>query len=73
MAQVYGGTPTNISHTASNAAPWSVIPADNKLIMRTMVAGIVEEKLQSSELKYPDVSIEDMVKTKERQNILQNE
>ena len=62
-----------IQNTATENAPWYVIPADNKPIMRAMVAGIVAEKLMSLNLKYPNVVAEDLAKMTEAKNILENE
>lgn len=62
-----------IQNTATENAPWYVIPADNKPIMRAMVAGIVAEKLMSLNLKYPNVEAEDLAKMTEAKNILENE
>jgi len=62
-----------IQNTATENAPWYVIPADNKPIMRSMVASIVAEKLMSLNLKYPNVGTEDLAKMTEAKNILENE
>ena len=45
-----------IHATASNWAPWYVIPADNKWIMRTIVSTIVTETILSLKLELPQVS-----------------
>ena len=44
-----------IRHTASEEAPWYVVPADNKWFTRLVVAAAVIETLDSLELKYPEV------------------
>lgn len=62
-----------ISKTASEKAPWYVIPADNKPIMRAMVASIVAEKLKSIDLKYPTVGPAEQAEMVEAKNILENE
>ncbi len=62
-----------ISKTASDIAPWYVIPADNKPIMRAMVASIVAEKLQSLDLKYPTVGPAEQAEMVEAKKILENE
>lgn len=51
-----------IRHTASEHAPWYVIPADNKWFTRMVVAEIVVETLQSLDLAFPKV---DAAKRKE--------
>ena len=44
-----------IRHTASDEAPWYVVPADNKWFTRAVVAAAVIETLASLDLKYPEV------------------
>ena len=44
-----------IRHTASDHAPWYVVPADNKWFTRVVVAAAVIETLASLDLKYPKV------------------
>ena len=45
-----------IRNTATKAAPWYVVPADNKWFTRVVVAAAVIEALDSLNLKYPKVS-----------------
>ena len=45
-----------IRNTATKAAPWYVVPADNKWFTRVLVAAAVIEVLDSLDLKYPKVS-----------------
>jgi len=47
-----------IQHTATQEAPWYVVPADNKWFTRLVVAAAVIEKLSSLDLHYPKVSKE---------------
>ena len=47
-----------IQNTATKAAPWYVVPADNKWFTRVIVAAAVIEALDSLDLKYPEVSKE---------------
>jgi len=47
-----------INATATEWAPWYVIPADNKWIMRTIVSTIVTETILSLKLEPPKVSEE---------------
>ena len=47
-----------LTKTSSEHAPWYVIPADHKYVMRTMVAGIVVRVIQSLDLSYPTVGPE---------------
>jgi PPK2 family polyphosphate:nucleotide phosphotransferase len=44
-----------IRNTASEAAPWYVVPADNKWFTRLVVSSVVIETLSSLDLKYPEV------------------
>jgi|SRR5208337_961305 len=45
-----------IRHTATEHAPWYVVPADNKWFTRLVVAQAVVHALDSMNLKYPKVS-----------------
>jgi PPK2 family polyphosphate:nucleotide phosphotransferase len=47
-----------INATATNYAPWYVIPADNKAIMRTIVSTIVTESILSLNLEPPVITDE---------------
>lgn len=47
-----------IQHTASQAAPWYVVPADNKWFTRVVVVAAVVETLASLNLVYPQVGKE---------------
>ncbi len=44
-----------IQHTASDAAPWYVVPADHKWFTRLVVAGAIIEALEGLDLHYPTV------------------
>ena len=44
-----------IRHTATDEAPWYVVPADNKWFTRLVVAAAVIDALDSLDLRYPDV------------------
>lgn len=45
-----------LSQTSTTAAPWFVIPADNKWYMRAAIADIIASRLESLELQYPEVA-----------------
>jgi PPK2 family polyphosphate:nucleotide phosphotransferase len=45
-----------IRHTATDYAPWYVIPADHKWFARFVVAEVIVEALDSLELSYPTVN-----------------
>jgi PPK2 family polyphosphate:nucleotide phosphotransferase len=47
-----------IRHTASDEAPWFVVPADHKWFTRLVVAAAVVEGLKSLNLSYPTVGKE---------------
>jgi PPK2 family polyphosphate:nucleotide phosphotransferase len=51
-----------IRHTATEHAPWYVVPADNKWFTRLVVAEVIVETLESLRLSYPQV---DAAKRKE--------
>src|SRR2546429_1947845 len=44
-----------IRHTATDCAPWHVVPADHKWFTRLVVAEVIVDALESLELKYPKV------------------
>jgi PPK2 family polyphosphate:nucleotide phosphotransferase len=44
-----------IQHTATDHAPWYVVPADHKWFTRLVVAGAIVDALQDLELHYPTV------------------
>lgn len=45
-----------INVTATENAPWFVIPADDKKNMRLIVAQVILDQLRSLDIKYPEVS-----------------
>jgi hypothetical protein len=45
-----------ICNTATDYAPWCVVPADNKWFTRVVVAAAVIDALESLGLRYPKVS-----------------
>jgi PPK2 family polyphosphate:nucleotide phosphotransferase len=47
-----------IRNTATKAAPWYVVPADNKWFTRVVVAGAIIDALTSLDVKYPAVGPE---------------
>jgi PPK2 family polyphosphate:nucleotide phosphotransferase len=49
-----------IRQTATNDAPWFVVPADNKWFTRVIIAAAVIDALASMNLAYPKVSAEKM-------------
>jgi PPK2 family polyphosphate:nucleotide phosphotransferase len=45
-----------IEHTSITAAPWYIIPADDKWFARLAIAAIIYRKFESLKLKYPTIS-----------------
>ncbi len=45
-----------LTATSTPHAPWHVIPADHKHVMRTIVAGVMTLTIQGLDLAYPEVS-----------------
>ncbi|MGI9407656.1 MAG: polyphosphate kinase 2 family protein [Hyphomicrobiaceae bacterium] len=48
-----------LTHTSTEWAPWYVIPAENKDVMRAIVSRIVVDRLDELDLKFPDLSDEE--------------
>jgi PPK2 family polyphosphate:nucleotide phosphotransferase len=44
-----------IRHTATEAAPWYVVPADHKWFTRLVVADVIIQTLESLNMSYPEV------------------
>jgi PPK2 family polyphosphate:nucleotide phosphotransferase len=59
-----------IKETATEQAPWYVIPADNKWFMRTAVCDIILDTLKKLDLKFPVPSAEEQSKLDEAKRIL---
>jgi PPK2 family polyphosphate:nucleotide phosphotransferase len=47
-----------ITATSTSYAPWYVIPADHKYVMRTLVAGVLVRSIRGLGLSYPTVTPE---------------
>ncbi len=62
-----------IQQTASKAAPWHVVPADNKWFTRAVVAASVVEAIASLDLKYPQLDDAQMKDLKAAKKKLLNE
>jgi PPK2 family polyphosphate:nucleotide phosphotransferase len=57
------------NHTSTESAPWYVIPADRKWLMRLAVSDIICAKLRSLDLHYPtltDAQIAELARAKQR-------
>lgn len=62
-----------ISATSKDYSPWYIIPADKKWFMRLLVSEIIVEKLESLNLKYPELSKEQLESLEKCKNQLLNE
>jgi len=59
--------------TSKDIAPWHILPADNKLFSRLIVADIIINKLTELKLHYPKISISMNEQLVQAKNILDNE
>jgi len=62
-----------LSNTSTAAAPWYVIPADDKKFMRWQVAEIIGDRLKALKLSYPEVSEEHKQRLQEAKAALEAE
>jgi PPK2 family polyphosphate:nucleotide phosphotransferase len=62
-----------IRHTASEHAPWYVVPADNKWFTRLVVSHAVVDALKDMNLKYPKVSSAEQAALAQARKQLENE
>jgi PPK2 family polyphosphate:nucleotide phosphotransferase len=62
-----------IQHTASQDAPWYVVPADHKWFTRLVVAAAVIDSLLSLDLHYPEVSASDRQELEQARRELESE
>ena len=61
---------TALTATSTPWAPWYVIPADHKPVMRAMVARLLVETIRSLELSWPQVSPDDRARHEEARRAL---
>ena len=59
-----------IRHTASEHAPWYVVPADNKWFTRLVVASAIVTNLKSLDLDYPSLNEAELQELQEAKKIL---
>ena len=59
-----------IRATATDEAPWFVVPADNKWYTRIVVASAVVDALASLDLEYPTVGADKRAELAEARRIL---
>jgi len=62
-----------IRHTASEHAPWYIVPADNKWFTRLVVSHAVVDALKGMKLKYPEVSRAEQAALAQARRQLENE
>lgn len=62
-----------LSRTSTSAAPWYIIPSDDKLTSRYFVAKIIKKAFESLEFKYPELEDAYKVHIEDYKNALENE
>lgn len=62
-----------IENTSTERSPWYIIPADKKWFTRLAVSEIIVQKLQSLDLKYPEVTDAQRAELLEAKKILEGE
>jgi PPK2 family polyphosphate:nucleotide phosphotransferase len=62
-----------IRNTASDEAPWVVVPADNKWFTRLLVVAVIVDALESLDLKYPTLTGAQREEAKQARKLLENE
>lgn len=62
-----------IRHTASEEAPWFVVPADNKWFTRLVVASVINDTLAALNLRYPQMDRGRQKELKSARKLLLNE
>jgi PPK2 family polyphosphate:nucleotide phosphotransferase len=61
-----------ITHTASQHAPWYVVPADNKWFTRVVVAAAIVDTLENLKLTYPEVDPQDRAELNAARKLLEH-
>jgi len=62
-----------IEETSTDRAPWYVIPADKKWFTRLAVSEVIVQKLESLDLRFPEVSDAHQAELQEAKKLLENE
>jgi len=62
-----------IQATSTENSPWHVMPADRKWFTRLAVSEVIAQKMESIDMKYPEVSEEHLESLKEAKVFLENE
>jgi PPK2 family polyphosphate:nucleotide phosphotransferase len=62
-----------IAHTSTKRAPWHIIPADNKWVMRALVSGVISDTISRLDIGYPEVPKDRLSEIKDALKSLRNE
>ena len=62
-----------LKNTSTESAPWFVIPADHKWFMRLAVSEVIAQKLESLDLKYPNITEDHMKELQAAKKVLMRE
>ncbi len=62
-----------INHTSTEHAPWHIIPADHKWFMRAAVSEIIVDKLQSLDLRFPQVTEQQQENLRQAKELFEND
>jgi PPK2 family polyphosphate:nucleotide phosphotransferase len=62
-----------IRNTATEYAPWVIVPADNKWFTRLLVVATIVDVLESLNLEYPKVTVSQLAELKEARKQLEKE
>jgi PPK2 family polyphosphate:nucleotide phosphotransferase len=62
-----------LSNTSTRRAPWYIIPADFKWAARALVADVVSRKIQELDLRYPEVTKQQVMELKKSKKQLKLE
>ena len=62
-----------ISETATDQAPWFIVPADTQWETRAIVGRLIREQLEALDLEYPTLGEKEMARLAESKDALLNE
>ncbi len=62
-----------LRHTSTDWAPWHVVPADHKWFTRLVVAALINRKLKSLKLAYPEVDDDHKAELKKAREVLESQ
>ena len=62
-----------VRHTATEHAPWYVVPADKKWFTRLVVASAIVQRLSALDLSYPKLSKDEQLQLKAAKQALESE